>query len=184
MRRLLIAVIAIFAIGQAATSDAAPPPTGLMIQNEKGSLPGGGTFTGNLLIDWIVPEGLNSQKVRVVGTISGTAVTADDTVHQITNEPFSTVATLTSNPAPNAVTAQQAATCSILDLDLSPIDLNVLGLMVTLPEITINTAIQNSGILGNLLCSLANALATGTPLGSVLRQLHQLLSGISVTLRL
>jgi hypothetical protein len=133
----------------------------------------------------MVPEGLNSQQVRVVGRISGTAVTADNTVHQISDEPFSTVATLTSDAAPNAVTAQQAASCSILHLDLGPIDLNVLGLMVTTNEIVINiTAIQSGGILGSLLCSLANALATGTPLGSLLGQLNQLLSSILATLML
>ena len=127
MRRLLIAVIALYAIVQATTSDAAPKIPGLLIQNVQGSLSGGGTFKGDLLIDRVVPEGLNSQQVRVVGRISGTAVTADNTVHQISDEPFSTVGTLTSDAAPNAVTAQQAATCSIPHLDLGPINLTCWG---------------------------------------------------------
>lgn len=61
MRRLLIAVIAIFAICQATASNAAQPPTGLLIKNVQGSLSGGGKFTGDLLINSVVPEGLSSQ---------------------------------------------------------------------------------------------------------------------------
>lgn len=121
--------------------------------------------------------------MRVVGTISGIAKPDSGPAHQISDEPFSTVATLTSDAAPNAATTQQAATCTILHLDLGPITLNVLGLVVTTNEIIINVfGIHNGGILGDLLCSLANALATGTPLGSLLDQLNQLLSSILATL--
>jgi transketolase C-terminal domain/subunit len=132
----------------------------------------------------MVPEGLNSKLVRVVGKISGTATTIDGTTHQV-NEPFSTTAVLTSDTSSNAITAQQATTCNILSLTLGPIYLNLLGLVVTTNQIVIHIfAIQGGGLLGDLLCSLANALATGTPLGSLLGQLNQLLSSILATLML
>jgi len=66
-------------------------------------------------------------------------------------------------------TAQAAAVCTVLDLTLGPLDLNLLGLMVHLGggatgtdplHLTI-TADPTGGILGSLLCSLAGGLPTG-----------------------
>ena len=46
--------------------------------------------------------------------------------------------------------------CTVLDLVLGPLDLNVLGLMIHLDRIRLLiTADPNGGILGSLLCSLA-----------------------------
>ena len=48
------------------------------------------------------------------------------------------------------------AICSILDLTLGPLDLNLLGLMVHLDQVHLTiTADSNGGILGQLLCGLA-----------------------------
>jgi hypothetical protein len=50
--------------------------------------------------------------------------------------------------------------CSILDLTLGPLDLNVLGLLVHLDRLRLTiTAVRGGGILGDLLCGLAG----GTP---------------------
>jgi|tagenome__1003787_1003787.scaffolds.fasta_scaffold20936066_1 hypothetical protein len=66
-------------------------------------------------------------------------------------------------------TQQAAAVCTVLDLTLGPLDLNLLGLMVHLGggatgtdpiHLTI-TADPTKGILGSLLCSLAGGLPTG-----------------------
>ena len=181
MRPMLIAVLALFAAVQSAPGYAAKPDTGFLVQQVKGTLSGGGTFDGSVLIEKIVPEGLNSKQVRVVGKITGNAITPDGTVQKISDEPFSTPATLTSDGATSASAAQNV--CSILHLDLGPINLNVLGLMLTTNEIVINlTAIQNGGLLGNLLCSLANALANGTHLKAILAHLNHLLNTILATL--
>ena len=46
--------------------------------------------------------------------------------------------------------------CTVLDLVLGPLDLNVLGLMIHLDRVRLTiTADPNGGILGSLLCSLA-----------------------------
>lgn len=53
---------------------------------------------------------------------------------------------------------QQApgAICTVLDLVLGPLDLNLLGLMIHLDRVRLTiTADPNGGILGSLLCSLA-----------------------------
>jgi hypothetical protein len=50
--------------------------------------------------------------------------------------------------------------CSILDLVLGPLDLNVLGLLIHLDRLRLTiTAVRGGGILGDLLCGLAG----GTP---------------------
>lgn len=77
---------------------------------------------------------------------------------------------LTLNVAPSA--AQQvgiAATCPILDLSLGPINLSLLGLNVdTSPICLVITAQQGGGLLGDLLCGIANLLQGGTSLADVL----------------
>jgi len=55
------------------------------------------------------------------------------------------------------VTAQQA-TCAILHLELAPIHINLLGLHVDTSAICLNiTAIEGGGLLGNLLCNIADS---------------------------
>jgi hypothetical protein len=76
---------------------------------------------------------------------------------------------------PLTIGAQQTgAACPILDLSLGPIDLNLLGLRVLTSPICLEvTAFEGGGLLGDLLCSVANLLAGGTPLSAVLTQLQQ-----------
>ena len=46
--------------------------------------------------------------------------------------------------------------CSILDLVLGPLDLNLLGLLVHLDRLRLTiTAVRGGGLLGDLLCGLA-----------------------------
>jgi uncharacterized membrane protein YeiH len=61
------------------------------------------------------------------------------------------------------------ATCPILDLRLGPIDLSLLGLNVATSPICLEiTATSGGGLLGDLLCSIANLLNGGSPLADVL----------------
>jgi len=80
-------------------------------------------------------------------------------------------------------TAQAAVTCTVLHLVLGPVNLNLLGLHVTLgggaqanqPIVLDITAEQGGGLLGNLLCGLTNALGgSGGLLGQLQTQLQQL----------
>lgn len=75
------------------------------------------------------------------------------------------------NPAATTSTAA-GATCPVLNLILGPLDLQLLGLEVTLNQINLNvTATNGAGVLGNLFCQLASGtlgapttgLATSTP---------------------
>jgi hypothetical protein len=52
--------------------------------------------------------------------------------------------------------------CTVLDLTVGPLDLNLLGLLVHLDRVhLLITADSNGGILGSLLCSLAGGAPSG-----------------------
>ena len=93
-------------------------------------------------------------------TVSGGQLVANGIVG---TTPFSTPITIT----PGAIAP--AATCPILNLELGPINLNLLGLNVETSSICLDvTAVPGSGaLLGNLLCGIANLLNT-LPIDQVL----------------
>jgi hypothetical protein len=81
--------------------------------------------------------------------------------------------------------AAAAAPCSILTLNLAPIDLNLLGLHVFLDEVNLLIeAIPGAGaLLGNLLCAITGLLDPGGilgggPLAGLLTAITDLLNGI------
>ena len=112
-----------------------------------GTLEDGGTFEGT--ISNLTASVNDAGDLVVSGVLNGTATTADGTVTQITDQAFTTTATLT-----------QGGSCQILFLDLGPIFLDLLGLQVDLSEITLDiTAVPGAGnLLGNLLCAIAGLL--------------------------
>jgi hypothetical protein len=69
--------------------------------------------------------------------------------------------------------------CTILHLELGPLDLNVLGLMVHLDRVVLDiTAVPGAGnLLGNLLCAIAGLLDSG-PLSAILEDLTDLLNNL------
>jgi len=74
-----------------------------------------------------------------------------------------------SAKAADVITQQQAA-CSILHLDLGPLDLNLLGLVVHLDEVILDISAQPGAgnLLGNLLCAITGLL-NGFNLGNILQ---------------
>jgi hypothetical protein len=78
-----------------------------------------------------------------------------------------------------------AQSCPILNLVLGPLDLNLLGLVVTLNQIHLNITAQggNGNLLGNLLCAVANLLnggggGLGATLTNLLNAITNVLNGI------
>jgi hypothetical protein len=83
--------------------------------------------------------------------------------------------TLSASSSPSGSPAAQASTSTpILDLQLNPIHLNLLGLQVDTSAICLDiTAQSGSGnLLGNLLADVANLLNNGLPLNQVLGTLE------------
>jgi hypothetical protein len=93
--------------------------------------------------------------------------------------PFTAPLTLTPGETP------AGASCPILNLSLGPIDLSLLGLNVNTSRICLDiTATPGGGLLGDLLCSIANLLDGGTSLADVLaglstEQIQRLTAGLT-----
>ena len=125
----------------------------------------------------IIPNITSVALVNGVLTATGTA-TAVVHGHTVT-VPFSAPVDVTASPNPDPNDP-----CAILNLRLGPINLNLLGLVVqTSPICLVITGFPNGGLLGQLLCGLANGLNNGIPLVQYLQslppdQLNTLLAGI------
>ena len=131
-----------------------------------------------------------------VGTFTGVAkVTHVDVVggHLVGSGTLIGIATQTAtgateniNQSFSNVPIDPPATCTILDLTLGPINLNLLGLVVQTNTIHLTiTAVPGPGnLLGNLLCAVANLLnGTGTgglstAIQNLLNQINALLAGL------
>lgn len=75
-----------------------------------------------------------------------------------------------------------APACGILNLNLGPLDLDLLGLQVHLDKVVLNVVAQSGAgnLLGNLLCSVAGLLdnTSGGVIGGLLGQISDLLNQI------
>ncbi len=163
---LLIAVLTSFAVAPLMSVQAAPPVPAVSVP-VTGSftdvLGGTGTFVGSLT--------LNSFKVVngalvAVGTLTGTLTDSLGNVLGTITQPVTL-------PVGNL-----SATCQVLHLELGPLDLNLLGLMVHLDKVVLDiTAQQGGGLLGDLLCSLADLLNNGSaPLNAIAQLLNNILN--------
>jgi hypothetical protein len=69
-----------------------------------------------------------------------------------------------TTPAPTALPPVPAGHCTVLDLVLGPLDLNLLGLLVHLDRVQLRiTANPQGGLLGSLLCGLAGGPPVPAP---------------------
>ncbi|MCA4133038.1 ABC transporter substrate-binding protein [Arthrobacter sp. M4] len=127
-------------------------------------LPDGSTLAGTFNITQFVVQ--NGQLVAQ-GVFNGTLTSATGVVTQITNA-------VTSVGVTNVVSN---AACSILDLTLGPLHLDLLGLVVDLNQVHLTITAQPGpgNLLGNLLCSLAGLLDQGTGLQGIVNLLNRLL---------
>jgi hypothetical protein len=150
----------------------------------------GKTFTGKYTIERFVNSG---GKLYSVGTLTGKAGSK-----KINKSNVKLPAAVANNAAAGSSQAQASQVplplpplpagnaCSILSLNLGPINLNVLGLVVRTNEIQLRVdAVQGPGnLLGNLLCGITGLLnpATGgtavanTPLAQLVQILNALLA--------
>lgn len=75
------------------------------------------------------------------------------------------------------VTSTQAS-CEILSLTLGPLTLDLLGLVITIPNPIVLTITAEPGpgnLLGNLLCGIAGLLDSGAGINALVRALNNLL---------
>ena len=161
---LLVAVMTTFAFGPMVSVQAAPPVPALSVPvtgTFTDALGGTGTFVGSLgLQRFTVVNGV----LTAIGTLTGTLT---DSLGNILGTVTQSIAIPVSNIS---------ATCDILHLELGPLDLTLLGLNVHLDKVVLDiTATQGGGLLGDLLCSLADLLGGSAPLSAIARLLNNIL---------
>ena len=189
---VLLALASAFIFAPFAASAATKEKKPLKNMAVSGVLADGGTFQGKVSITKFGYD--QTSGLWVSGSLIGTATTADGVAHKDISQSFSQVhATLTSGASAasssgaSAFAVNQQGSCSILDLDIGAIHLDLLGLVVDLAPIHLDiTAISGAGnLLGNLLCAVAGLLdpngfltdliGTLTQLLDLLNQINQLL---------
>jgi hypothetical protein len=154
-RRTSLAVMAGLGGSLALMSRQAKAATNTITSDITGLTGGGQSFLGTFTVTQFAAQ--NSQLVAV-GTLTGTLVNAvGNVIGAVTQAVTLPVTTING-------------TCQILHLELGPLDLNLLGLQVHLNRIVLDiTAQAGGGLLGDLLCSIANLLNGG--LRNILNQL-------------
>ncbi|MFE9691991.1 hypothetical protein [Micromonospora sp. NPDC005806] len=128
------------------------------------ALGGTGTFAGTFTPTRFVNQ---NGRLATVGTLTGALTNSAGTSLGAVNQQVS-------------VPVQVSGTCDILNLDLGPLDLNLLGLQVHLNEVVLDiTAQQGPGnLLGNLLCAVAGLLDNpgNGPLNGIVALLNRILA--------
>ena len=133
---------------------------------------GKGTFSGTFTPQkFSVANGV----LRATGVLKGTLTNANGTSLGTVNQTVTD--SVNTSAAANAV-----AGCQVLNLVLGPLNLNLLGLVVTLNQVTLNiTAVPGAGnLLGNLLCAVVNLLNGTGGLASLSALLNQILAALGL----
>jgi hypothetical protein len=131
-----------------------------------GTAAGGAVFNGHIRLQRFEAIQGPTNRLVVHGILSGRFKdSTGDVIAVVDRAAFSS----------NVVHAEDPQ-CVILHLVLGPLTLNLLGLVLTIPNtITINlTAIQGAGLLGDLLCVIDNLLLTLGGLTGILGNLTAL----------
>ncbi|MEE2570347.1 ABC transporter substrate-binding protein [Pseudarthrobacter sp. J64] len=173
-----LALSGAFLVGIAAPSNAVAPAAAPGAVAAANPQVGAATVTGTInetiegvgtLVGSFTPTGFTNDRGQLVvtGLLEGTFTDLNGVTTEVSQTVTSTVEGLTGG----------SAACDILNLDLGPLHLDVLGLVVDLDEVHLDiTAEPGAGnLLGNLLCSVANALNPGGGGGGLANLLNRLL---------
>ena len=147
-------------VSQAVAAPAAVPVTGTAVT--------GDSFVGQ--ISDLTVRTVNGA-LQLTGSITGNLTNTAGVVTPVTDTFTATIADLAVGDA-----------CDILNLDLGPLHLNVLGLVIDLQEVVLDiTAVPGAGnLLGNLLCAVAGLLDGNGPLQGIGALLNRLLTGLGL----
>lgn len=166
--------------GHAATAQAPAASPGRITSTVTGTFTnadGQGTFAGTFTPQkFAVVNGVIEATGLLKGTMTDANGTKLGTVSQTATLPLKTSA---ANGAKSDA-ASAALACNVLDLVLGPLNLNLLGLVVTLNQVhLVISALPGAGnLLGNLLCAVAGLLNGGGALSGLLGQITTLLNQI------
>ncbi len=148
---VLVTTLALGPLGtyKTAQAEGAAPDAAPLLSNipVTGTLSDGGSFVGRLSITDFAS---NAGALEVRGVLRGDATKADGSTSRV-RQSFSGISLIPS--------AGQRA-CDILNLDLGPLNLDLLGLVVELDQVVLDItgATGDGKLLGNLLCAVAGLL--------------------------
>jgi hypothetical protein len=127
---------------------------------------GTGTFAGTFTpTAFSVVNGV----LEGTGVLKGTLTDAD-------GSSLGSVDQTTTLPVQTAAAAAAPAACNVLNLVLGPLNLNLLGLVVTLNEVHLNITAVPGSLLGDLLCDISGLLNGGGALTGLAALLNELLA--------
>lgn len=163
-RLLLFALLVVSSVAISNIASAQVPPNPTQDIPVVGSFAGGGIFEGTLDI---VRFARNGSQVVAIGSLTGT----------LTDAAGNTVGSVSGIQIQLPV-SQIIGSCSILHLELGPLDLDLLGLVVHLDQVVLDISAQAApgNLLGNLLCAITHILDGPAPLFAVIGLLNQILS--------
>jgi hypothetical protein len=133
---------------------------------------GTGTFSGTF----------TPQKFSVVGGVLQATGVLKGTLTDADGNSLGTVNLTVTDSVNTSRAANAALGCQVLNLVLGPLNLNLLGLVVTLNQVTLNiTAVPGAGnLLGNLLCAVTNLLNGTGGLASLSALLNEILGALGL----
>jgi hypothetical protein len=187
VRIALVAAVATLALGGAVISDAVAAPGShgssnvqsvppLFKVHVNGKSKNGKKFSGTYGVQRFVVATVHGKRgVYALGVLTGRLGGR----HVSRNNVLLPASLSHGGSTTRADRTPRQASCTILHLVLGPINLNLLGLQVTLagangePVVLDITAHQGQGLLGDLLCDIDNALS-GSALSGLLNNLQQL----------
>jgi hypothetical protein len=165
---LAITVFALSLVGAPAASAAPADTVGTLTSTVTGTYTdatgGAGTFRGTFTPSQFSAAG---DHVDATGQLAGRLVDSDGTARDVSQT--QTFAVTDINPAVG---------CQVLDLNLAPLDLDLLGLVVHLDRVHLNiTAVPGAGnLLGNLVCAIAGLLDGPGAFAQIAALLNQILA--------
>jgi hypothetical protein len=191
LRVALLAAVASLSLGAiavpaASASNGSAAPTkidslpALDTVNVTGVAKNGSQFTGKFAIQRFIAR---RHRAYAIGTLTGMLGS-----RHVTRYGVMLPASLTGSTGSSSSARTAQASCSVLHLELGPVNLNLLGLQVTLgggpsgqlPIVLDITAVPGAGnLLGNLLCDLTNALNQPGALGQLNSDLQQLTASLN-----
>jgi hypothetical protein len=116
-------------------------------------------------------------------TLSPTSFLNSGGVLSVVGDVFDSAGDLVGSFTGTVDTAQTEATCDILNLVLGPLELDVLGLVIEIPEPVILNIFAQPGegkLLGNLLCAVAGLLDRNGPLSGLSGLLNNILRALGL----
>ena len=152
MKRLALLALAVLTIGLMAGAATANAPAGTKTGATAASKPSGKVTVRFTISRFVKRNG----RLHAQGTTIGTFTPDDGSAPTTVRQPFDVIAKITGAKVTGARAGSAQRICQVLDLQLGPIDLNLLGLLVHLDKVHLNiSANSRGGLLGRLFCSLA-----------------------------